>query len=102
MPAAKPPGFRRRALDLVVQRNPVAQVAKDLGISESCWRLGMLRHADSNLTVTYGSKRRRGVYGYTPCAPDEGVPPRAWCAIKSGRRPHPLPGRHPADSPHVN
>jgi transposase-like protein len=35
MPAAKSPGFRRRALDLAAQGNPVAQVAKDLGISES-------------------------------------------------------------------
>ena len=36
MPAPKPPGFRRRALDLVAQGNSVAQVAKDLRISESC------------------------------------------------------------------
>ena len=38
MPAAKPPEFRRRALDLVAQGEPVARVAKDLGISESCLR----------------------------------------------------------------
>ncbi|MFL6134016.1 MAG: transposase [Nocardioidaceae bacterium] len=38
MPAAKPPEFRRRALDLVAQGEPVAQVAKNLGISESCLR----------------------------------------------------------------
>lgn len=31
MPAAKPPEFRRRALDLVAQGEPVAQVARDLG-----------------------------------------------------------------------
>ncbi|TPG12498.1 hypothetical protein EAH86_20075 [Pedococcus bigeumensis] len=36
MPAAKPPEFRRRALDLVAQGEPVVRVAKDLGISESC------------------------------------------------------------------
>jgi len=41
MPAAKPPEFRRRALDLVTQRNPVGQVAKDLGISKSCLRRWM-------------------------------------------------------------
>ena len=41
MPAAKPPEFRRRALDLVAQGNPVDQVAKDLGISESCLRRWM-------------------------------------------------------------
>ena len=36
MPAPKPPEFRRRALDLVAQGEPVAQVARNLGISESC------------------------------------------------------------------
>lgn len=38
MPAAKSPEFRRRALDLVAQGEPVALVAKNLGISESCLR----------------------------------------------------------------
>jgi transposase-like protein len=42
MPAAKPPEFRRRALDLVRQGDqPVAKIAKDLGISESCLRRWM-------------------------------------------------------------
>ena len=36
MPAAESPEFRRRALDLVAGGEPVAQVAKNLGISESC------------------------------------------------------------------
>ncbi|SEQ42105.1 transposase [Microlunatus flavus] len=38
MPAAKSPDFPRRALDLVAGGEPVAQVAKNLGISESCLR----------------------------------------------------------------
>ena len=38
MPAAKPPEFRRRALDLVAGGEPVALVARNLGISESCLR----------------------------------------------------------------
>ena len=38
MPAAKSPEFRRRALDLVAGGEPVALVAKNLGISESCLR----------------------------------------------------------------
>ena len=38
MPAPKPPEFRRRALDLVKQGESVAQVARNLGISESCLR----------------------------------------------------------------
>lgn len=41
MPAAKSPEFRRRALDLVDQGEPVAQVARNLGISESCLRRWM-------------------------------------------------------------
>ena len=41
MPAPKPPEFRRRALDLVAQGEPVAQVARNLGISESCLRRWM-------------------------------------------------------------
>jgi len=39
MPVAKPPEFRRRAVDLVRRgEQPVAQIAKDLGISVSCLR----------------------------------------------------------------
>jgi len=42
MPAAKPPEFRRRAVDLARRGDaPVRQVAKDLGISESCLRRWM-------------------------------------------------------------
>ncbi len=44
MPAAKPPEFRRRAVELARRREqPIAQVAKDLGISESCLRRWMDR-----------------------------------------------------------
>ncbi|WP_196215797.1 IS3 family transposase [Microbacterium sp. ZXX196] len=45
MPSAHPPELRRRALDLVTQDNPVAQTARDLGISESCPRNWMNRDA---------------------------------------------------------
>ena len=39
MPAAKPPEFRRRAVELFRDRDkPVAQLASELGISESCLR----------------------------------------------------------------
>lgn len=41
MPAARSPEFRRRALDLVSQGEPVAQVARNLGISESGLRRWM-------------------------------------------------------------
>ncbi len=39
MPAAHPPEFRQRAVELARMREkPVAEIAKDLGISESCLR----------------------------------------------------------------
>ena len=39
MPAAKPPEFRRRAVELARRREkPIAQIAHDLGIAESCLR----------------------------------------------------------------
>ena len=41
MPAPKSPEFRRRALDLVAQGEPVAKTARELGISESCLRRWM-------------------------------------------------------------
>jgi transposase-like protein len=42
MPAPKPPQFRRRAVELARRREqPIAQIAKDLGISESCLRRWM-------------------------------------------------------------
>jgi len=42
MPAAKPPEFRRRAVQLARGREQsVAQIARDLGISESCLRRWM-------------------------------------------------------------
>ncbi len=42
MPAAKPPEFRRRAVELARSGEyPVAKVAGDLGIAESCLRRWM-------------------------------------------------------------
>jgi transposase len=39
MPAAKPPEFRRRAVELARRREkPIAETAHDLGIAESCLR----------------------------------------------------------------
>lgn len=44
MPAPHPPEFRRRAVELARRREqPIAQIAKDLGISESCLRNWMAR-----------------------------------------------------------
>ncbi len=42
MPAAKPAEFRRRAVDLARSgQQPVAKIASDLGISQSCLRRWM-------------------------------------------------------------
>ncbi|GFG67754.1 transposase [Mycobacterium kubicae] len=42
MPAAHPEEFRRRAVELArLREKPIAKVAKDLGISESCLRRWM-------------------------------------------------------------
>ena len=42
MPAAHPEEFRRRAVELArLREKPIAQVAKDIGISESCLRRWM-------------------------------------------------------------
>ena len=42
MPAAKPLEFRRRAVELARRREkPVAEIAHDLGIAESCLRRWM-------------------------------------------------------------
>ncbi len=44
MPAPHPPEFRRRAVELArLKEKPVAEIAKDLGISESCLRNWMSR-----------------------------------------------------------
>ena len=44
MPAPKPPEFRRRAVDLArLREKPIAEIAKDLGIAESCLRNWMAR-----------------------------------------------------------
>ena len=42
MPAAHPEEFRRRAAELArLREKPIAQIAKDIGISESCLRRWM-------------------------------------------------------------
>ena len=44
MPVAHPPEFRRRAVELVrLGGKPVTQIARDLGISYSCLRIGRVR-----------------------------------------------------------
>ncbi len=46
MPRPHPPEFRQRAVELArLREKPVAQIATDLGISDSCLR-GWMRQAD--------------------------------------------------------
>ena len=48
MPAPHPPEFRQRAVELARQGStPVARIAKDLGISDSCLR-NWMRQADAD------------------------------------------------------
>ena len=48
MPAPHPPEFRQRAIELARQKErPITEVAKALGISESCLR-NWLRQADAD------------------------------------------------------
>jgi transposase-like protein len=48
VPAPHPPEFRRRAVELArLREKPIAEIAKDLGISESCLR-NWLSQADIN------------------------------------------------------
>ena len=62
MPTAYPSEFRERAVDLARQREkPVAQIAKDLGISETCPRRWMDRAGAEFTTmarVDWSSNRR--------------------------------------------
>jgi len=61
MPAAKPPEFRRRAVELArLGDQPVAPIAKDLGISESCLRRWMaVADVDEGRTDGVTSAERR-------------------------------------------
>jgi transposase-like protein len=46
MPRAHPPEFRQRAVELArLREKPVAEIARDLGISDSCLR-GWMARAD--------------------------------------------------------
>jgi transposase len=46
MPRPHPPEFRQRAVELArLREKPAAQIAKDLGISDSCLR-GWIKQAD--------------------------------------------------------
>src|SRR3954453_23165881 len=78
MPAAHPPEFRQRTVDLArLREQPVAKIAKDLGISESCLRNWMAQ-ADINdghrrgLTATRRRNRWRCV-ARTGCSSWRGI-----------------------------
>ncbi len=61
MPAAKPPEFRRRAVELARRgEQSIVQIAKDLGISESCLRRWMaVEDVDSGRKDGVTSDERR-------------------------------------------
>ncbi len=52
MPAPHPPEFRQRAVELArAGHTPLAKLAKDLRISESCLRNWLADAADDNCSV---------------------------------------------------
>jgi transposase len=54
MPRPHPPEFRQRAIELArLKEKPIAQIAADLGISESCLR-NWVHQADVDQGVTEG------------------------------------------------
>jgi transposase len=54
MPRPHPPEFRQRAIELArLKEKPIAQIAADLGISESCLR-NWVHQADVDEGVTEG------------------------------------------------
>lgn len=54
MPRAHPPEFRRRAVELArLKQQPIAKIAVDLGISESCLR-NWVKQADIDEGVSEG------------------------------------------------
>jgi transposase-like protein len=68
MPPPHPPEFRRRAIELARERaKPIAQIAADIGISESCLRTWLHQaHVDegpvkdcSRARSSRASRRRR-------------------------------------------
>jgi transposase len=59
VPAPHPPEFRRRAVELArLGEQPVAAIAKDLRISESCLRNWMAQDDTDNGTGSGGSSSR--------------------------------------------
>ena len=57
MPRAKPPEFRRRAVELArLREKPIREIAPDLGIAESCLRRWM-QQADVDQGHRDGSRR---------------------------------------------
>jgi transposase len=57
MPVAHPPEFRQRAIELArLGGKPVSQIARDLGISDSCLR-NWVRHADVDRGAKEGLTR---------------------------------------------
>jgi transposase len=60
MPRPHPPEFRQRAVELArLREKPVAQIAEDLGISDSCLRNSMARaDVDEGLRDGVSSRER--------------------------------------------
>ena len=93
MPAAKPPEFRRRAVDLARSgQQPVAKIASDLGISESCLRRWMAQDdVDAGRREGVSTDERRELVELGPAATLQNLPSEGQCSAVpySARQPTP-------------
>jgi transposase-like protein len=81
MPRPHPPDFRRRAVELArLREKPVAEIARNVGISDSCLRNWMAQaDIDNGVGAGLGSDERRagGVAPQEPCARARSRDPQA-------------------------
>ena len=89
MPRPHPPESRQRAVEFArMGDKPIAEIAGDLGISDSCLR-GWLKQADID----------EGRRGGTSSVPHDAATPTAKCSAPSTTKPPTPPTRH--NQPHT-
>jgi len=60
VPAPHPPEFRRRAVELAqLREKPIADIARDLGVSESCLRNGMSQSGEEGRKEGLSTQERQ-------------------------------------------
>jgi hypothetical protein len=99
MPAAKPPEFRRRAVELArLRAKPVAEMAHGLGIAESCMRRWM-KQDDIDAGRAEGLSTDERAELVRPTWSNAGFPPHDRTRSGWPTSPTPPPGRAPSTPP---